>query len=50
MSGDITIRPVASKADRKAFVEAVEEGARSAAAGKLRSNEEAMKILDSFGK
>jgi prevent-host-death family protein len=36
--------------DRKAFVEAVEAGARSAASGKLRPNEEAMTILESFGK
>ncbi len=36
-------------ADRAAFVEAVEAGSRSAHAGKLHSNEEAMEILDSFG-
>lgn len=36
-------------ADRAAFLEGVEAGARSAREGRLHSNEEAMKILDSFG-
>ncbi len=36
-------------ADRVAFVDAVEEGARSAGEGNLHPNEEAMRILDSFG-
>jgi prevent-host-death family protein len=35
--------------DRLAFVEAVEVGARAAASGDLHSNQEAMRILDSFG-
>lgn len=38
-----------SLADRAAFLDAVEAGARSAKAGRLHSNEEAMEILDSFG-
>jgi prevent-host-death family protein len=38
-----------SLVDRKAFVDAVETGARSAASGALHSNDEAMQILDSFG-
>ena len=36
-------------ADRAAFIDAVESGARSARAGDLHPNEEAMRILDSFG-
>ncbi len=36
-------------ADRVAFVDAVEAGARSAGEGNLHPNEEAMRILDSFG-
>jgi prevent-host-death family protein len=35
--------------DRASLVEAVEAGARAAAEGDLHSNDEAMKILDSFG-
>lgn len=35
--------------DRAAFLEAIDEGARSARAGELHSNEEAMAILDTFG-
>ena len=35
--------------DRANFVEAVEAGARAATEGDLHSNDEAMKILDSFG-
>ena len=35
--------------DRAAFVAAVGEGADAAKAGDLHPNEEAMKILDSFG-
>ncbi len=35
--------------DRAAFVEAVGEGAAAARTGDLHPNEEAMKILDSFG-
>ena len=35
--------------ERAAFIAAVEAGARSAAEGRLHSNEEAMRILDSFG-
>ncbi len=35
--------------DRAAFVDAVEAGARSARDGNLHPNEEAMRILDSFG-
>ena len=37
-------------ADRLAFVEGVEAGARAATAGHLHSHEEALAILDSFGK
>lgn len=36
-------------ADRAAFIDGVEAGARSAQAGNLHPNEEAMEILDSFG-
>lgn len=36
-------------ADRVTFIDAVEAGARSARNGNLHPNEEAMKILDSFG-
>ncbi len=35
--------------DRAAFIEAVAVGAEAARAGDLHSNDEAMKILDSFG-
>ena len=35
--------------DRARFVEAVDVGARAFAQGDLHSNDEAMKILDSFG-
>ena len=35
--------------DRARFVEAVDAGGRAAAQGDLHSNDEAMKILDSFG-
>ena len=35
--------------DRAVFVEAVGEGADAARAGDLHPNDEAMKILDSFG-
>jgi prevent-host-death family protein len=36
--------------DRVAFIEAVDRGARAAASGDLHPNEEAMGILDSFGR
>lgn len=35
--------------DRAAFVEAVEVGAAAARSGDLHSNDEAMKILETFG-
>ncbi len=35
--------------DRSAFIEAVGEGAEAARTGDLHPNDEAMKILDSFG-
>ncbi len=35
--------------ERQAFLDAVEEGARAAAAGDLHSHEKAVAILDSFG-
>ncbi len=35
--------------DRATFIEAVAAGAEAAQAGDLHSNDEAMKILDSFG-
>lgn len=36
--------------DRIAFIDAVRQGAKDAAAGRLHPNSEALKILDTFGK